>query len=316
LIGFLWLRLFFRADAWLIATSSAAIGTLIYGLATRAWAVAILGQLFTAISAVALLSAMISGHPASTAALAPVAAMAATAAIFAQRHLRLEELWPAAPSLRHLARVYRLGSTTLLSAWAFEYVPGNWLTPFFILLGTVLICGGALLESAERVWTGSVLTFVGLAVFWSRFDEPALWPQLAAIALLLACCRLYPHLRRTAASDSDLRKAHAVLIVAALASVWLWVTRWVSATAQGGNLTVAWSVLALVLFVIGLGLGERIYRLGGLVILGVAIGRVFLVDVWRLETVYRILSFLVLGTVLLLLGFAYNRYGERIRRWW
>jgi uncharacterized membrane protein len=38
------------------------------------------------------------------------------------------------------------------------------------------------------------------------------------------------------------------------------------------------------------------------------------VDVWRLETLHRILSFLVLGIVLLVLGFVYNKYADRIRR--
>jgi uncharacterized membrane protein len=39
------------------------------------------------------------------------------------------------------------------------------------------------------------------------------------------------------------------------------------------------------------------------------------VDVWQLETIYRILSFLVLGAVLLLLGYLYNRFADRIREW-
>jgi uncharacterized membrane protein len=74
-------------------------------------------------------------------------------------------------------------------------------------------------------------------------------------------------------------------------------------------------VLALIVFVGGFALRERIYRLGGLAILTLAVGRIFLIDVWQLETIYRILSFLVLGAVLLVLGFAYNRFAESLRRW-
>ena len=80
-------------------------------------------------------------------------------------------------------------------------------------------------------------------------------------------------------------------------------------------LTVAWTGLAVVVFVAGLTLRERIYRIGGFLILALAIGRIYPVDVWKLETVYRILSFMVLGIVLLALGFVYNRYADRIRRW-
>ena len=47
-----------------------------------------------------------------------------------------------------------------------------------------------------------------------------------------------------------------------------------------------------------------------------ASGRLFLVDVWQFDTLLRIVSFLVLGAVLLVLGFFYNRFAEQVRRWW
>ena len=77
----------------------------------------------------------------------------------------------------------------------------------------------------------------------------------------------------------------------------------------------AWSLLALALFFAGLALRERAYRLAGLTVLALAIGRVFLFDVWHFETLGRIVSFLVLGSVLLLLGYLYNRFGEKLREW-
>jgi uncharacterized membrane protein len=42
---------------------------------------------------------------------------------------------------------------------------------------------------------------------------------------------------------------------------------------------------------------------------------VFFVDVWAFNPVYRILSFIVLGVVLLLVGYFYNRFEEKLRRW-
>ena len=38
-------------------------------------------------------------------------------------------------------------------------------------------------------------------------------------------------------------------------------------------------------------------------------------DAWKLETIYRIASLFALGVVLLVLGFFYNKYQERIRQW-
>jgi uncharacterized membrane protein len=60
---------------------------------------------------------------------------------------------------------------------------------------------------------------------------------------------------------------------------------------------------------------ERVYRWLGLAILACALGRVFVVDVWRLEELYRILSFVALGVVLLVLGFIYSKYQEKIKEW-
>jgi hypothetical protein len=55
------------------------------------------------------------------------------------------------------------------------------------------------------------------------------------------------------------------------------------------------------------------YRWLGLGVLACALGRVVIFDVWKLETLYRILSFMALGVVLLVLGFIYNKYQEKIR---
>jgi uncharacterized membrane protein len=81
------------------------------------------------------------------------------------------------------------------------------------------------------------------------------------------------------------------------------------------NLTVTWSLLALAVFVLGFALQARLYRLAGMIFVTLAIARVFLVDVWQFDTLLRIVSFLVLGAVLLVLGFFYNRWTEKLRRW-
>ena len=84
---------------------------------------------------------------------------------------------------------------------------------------------------------------------------------------------------------------------------------------EGIYLTASWSLLALALFTAGIALRERMYRWLGLGILACALGRVMVIDVWKLETLYRILSFMALGIVLLVLGFIYNQYQEKIREW-
>src|SRR5438552_166387 len=74
-------------------------------------------------------------------------------------------------------------------------------------------------------------------------------------------------------------------------------------------------VWVFVLFGCGVVSREKMYRWAGLGILAAALGRVIVIDVWTLDRIYRVLSFMALGIVLLVLGFIYNKYQEKIRQW-
>ncbi len=110
---------------------------------------------------------------------------------------------------------------------------------------------------------------------------------------------------------------HSAMIFLGCLLLWIYLSIFVRHQSGGFGfyLTAAWAALALLIFNVGFLLRERLYRWVGLGILGFALVRVILFDVWRLETVYRILSFMALGIVLLLLGFIYNKYQEKIKEW-
>ena len=80
-------------------------------------------------------------------------------------------------------------------------------------------------------------------------------------------------------------------------------------------LALGWSILAFALFAAGWLLRERSYRLYSLGLLAAALLRILAFDVWQLESLARILSFIVIGAVLLALGFVYNRYQEKLKRY-
>jgi uncharacterized membrane protein len=103
--------------------------------------------------------------------------------------------------------------------------------------------------------------------------------------------------------------ASAVLTACAYLTQWLW------QRPGGFYLTAGWSLLACVLFVLGMLLRERVYRFAGLGLLCLALAKIVLLDVWGLELVYRVISFMVLGVVLLVIGFLYTRYQDKIREW-
>ena len=59
---------------------------------------------------------------------------------------------------------------------------------------------------------------------------------------------------------------------------------------------------------------DRLLRRSGLVLLAICTGKVFAYDFRQLDTLSRIVSFIVLGILLLLASWAYARYSARVRK--
>jgi uncharacterized membrane protein len=79
-----------------------------------------------------------------------------------------------------------------------------------------------------------------------------------------------------------------------------------SQTAQVA-LSAFWAGVGLVAILIGLVRDLRELRLGGLALLGIGVVKVFLYDLAELESIFRVLSFIAIGLVLLAGAYAYQR---------
>jgi uncharacterized membrane protein len=77
-------------------------------------------------------------------------------------------------------------------------------------------------------------------------------------------------------------------------------------------LSVLWALYASMLTGIGILKRIRGARVFGILLLGVTVMKVFLVDLSSLRTFYRIISFVVLGLLLLAVSYAYNRFKHLI----
>ncbi|MHB8652149.1 MAG: DUF2339 domain-containing protein [Minisyncoccota bacterium] len=77
-------------------------------------------------------------------------------------------------------------------------------------------------------------------------------------------------------------------------------------------LSVAWIVYGMILLGIGITARSSVARQTSLGLIAVVIIKVFLIDVASLSTLYRFFSFAILGVLLVLAGYLYNRYRERI----
>ncbi len=211
-----------------------------------------------------------------------------------------------------ISRLYRFAALAMLGAWALVYVESAWRVAFYAGGCAALVIIGALTANPERRISGAVYGAAALAFFWARPGSAIMWVELLAVLAIPASLRLG---QRLCAETPLLPSGRDALVGASMASLWLWVTRWMFHHGHGSQLTIAWALLALIIFAAGLALRERIYRLGGFGVLALAIGRLFVIDVWRFDTLPRIASFLVLGVVLLVLSFVYNRFAEALRRW-
>jgi len=72
-------------------------------------------------------------------------------------------------------------------------------------------------------------------------------------------------------------------------------------------LSIVWGMVGLVLVLVGLLKNAAPIRWVGLILLGVTVAKVLLVDTASAQMMLRVLSFMVVGAVLLLVSFAYHK---------
>jgi Predicted membrane protein (DUF2339) len=214
-----------------------------------------------------------------------------------------------APSLCLRATCVMLGI-----AMVFAYVPASGWFLTMTLAALAFFSAGCVWEKKEAQFYAGLLFLVGALVWTSRLlSAPAQAADLLGFGAIVLAQQIGK--RRLAGSSWFGAEIQAALATVAVLGSWIVLHRIVAVSNGGFLLTVVWSLLALGVIGGGFVLRDRTYRILGLLILASAVGRIFCVDIWQLETIYRILSFLVLGVVLLGLGFLYNRHAETLRRW-
>ena len=83
---------------------------------------------------------------------------------------------------------------------------------------------------------------------------------------------------------------------------------------RAGMVTVAWGIEGVLIVLLALAVGERSYRLTGLSLLLLCVGKVLARDAWGLAPRDRYITFIILGAALLLVSFLYSKYRDAIRQ--
>jgi uncharacterized membrane protein len=313
-IGF-WLPPKLDLAQWVWVSALLALAVTAYGAVMRNGVLMLAAQTFLALSIGNFLlhagdSALLPWLPA----LAPFAATVVLALSGSGWGREVQHSGVSATWVRQIALGFGRLAMALLVWWTFAYINRHELVWVFTALGAASFALAGWRRDSEFLVYAAVLDIfaLGSLVFHLVLGTAVFAPNFVAVLIWM--------LQQQVARQNPERYpagpvAHNTTIVAASVALWMLCTRWIMQGAGGFYLTAGWSVLAFVLLALGIGLRERMYRWAGLGILAAALGRVVLFDVWKLDTLYRILSFFALGLVLLVLGFIYNRFQERLRQW-
>ncbi len=79
------------------------------------------------------------------------------------------------------------------------------------------------------------------------------------------------------------------------------------------SLSLFWLFYGIILVVVGFLARIKGVRIGGLLLFTLAILKLFFYDLWSMGTLYRIISSMSLGVVLLTISFAYQKYKDKIK---
>lgn len=205
-----------------------------------------------------------------------------------------------------------IGTVVLCATWYFNhYRPTEQATAvaaatlfFAIFFGSLVLrrthsadLSNFLLDATEVF--NPLLYFVALYLLFNRTDDRALAIPATALSVLYFLLAWRASRRLPSGNSAPLYGGLGIAFIALCLGVLLPVD-WLS---------LGWFLEAAVIMAIGFWRDLPWLRWGSLLLLCAAVVKAFAYDVWQLDLAYRTLSFIALGIVLLVISFAYQRYG-------
>lgn len=222
------------------------------------------------------------------------------------------------------------GTVTIAALLRFElsldWVAAGWALLSFLLIavawrsGRELFVGQALALALAATFRGALHNLYERSYLPGPFwHSRAVCTSVTAALLFATLWFAFPLRRRLQAVDAAGTRPISVILrhpeqmlfflplglVAALLAV----------TLRRGLITVGWSALGVLVFLFALWVRQRSFRLAGLGLLLLGVAKIVVVDVWELSPRDRYLTFITLGSALLLVSFLYSRYREAIWRY-
>ncbi|HTQ55738.1 MAG TPA: DUF2339 domain-containing protein [Bryobacteraceae bacterium] len=188
----------------------------------------------------------------------------------------------------------------LTAMWAL--LPADMVAPAWAVAALVLFWTGGLWKRQVFLWQSYLAAAFAYVMCLSNLPDlaRAAWTSCAVISCLYAAQML--------AARADHARLYFSLMATTLTTMLLYYR------ISGSLLTVACGMQGIILLAAGFPLRDRVLRVSGLALLLSCILKLFVWDLRHLETFPRILSFIVLGLILLAVSWIYTRFREQVAK--
>jgi uncharacterized membrane protein len=208
--------------------------------------------------------------------------------------------------------------TLALTLLPWHVMPGPAVAPIWAGMAVLSATLGAAFGQAGARWQGYLLAIAAALRASSSIlpAEAASADELAAAAAVIVAAyatSLAPR-RAIAALPHPSDDTEQLARIATSIATTLLLTALILNEAPVRYVTIGWGLEGLALLAAGFAARERALRLSGLGVFLACILKLFLSDLRDLEPLARIVSFVVLGLVLLAVSWTYTRYQAQIRR--
>ncbi|MBN1532352.1 MAG: DUF2339 domain-containing protein [Spirochaetes bacterium] len=216
---------------------------------------------------------------------------------------------------------------------------GHWITVFWAAQAVTLLWAGLRLENRPLEWGAHLLAGMALCkflfydypfvfglsfqslLFKISYDYTMAERYATTLLLLSVLCGYFLLLRRRAAriGNPAFRTVARTSLVALAATLFVSLNIETAALfgycapgARFAAITVLWTLYSAGVMIAGFRWNSAAARTSAIVLFGITLLKVFFLDISNFSTPFRILSFIVLGMVLVAASFLYYRFKDRI----
>lgn len=208
--------------------------------------------------------------------------------------------------------------------FASDWLATAWAAVVFALFGAALLLDHPIfLHQGILLTVGTCVRGIMHNLFGASYFSGGDWTGRyfvlgSAVAVLLACLPFAFRLREHGKQQTLRIRWLAALVrhpeqFMFFAPVLL-LTLMLALKMRAGMVTVAWGIEGVLIVLLALVVNERSFRLTGMILLLVCVGKVMVRDAWGLAPRDRYITFIILGAALLLVSFLYSKYRETIRQ--